>query len=125
MNSRNVGALVVLDAQKRPVGIVTDRDLAIRVVGKGLDPNTTALGLVMSELPETVGENTSIESAISIMRRGPYRRLPVVDDRDQLVGIVSLDDIFVLLSEEFAEIGKLVGRESPNAFALSPSSQSN
>ena len=43
MNTRNVGTLLVLDDQKRPVGIVTDRDLAIRVVAKGLDPNSTTL----------------------------------------------------------------------------------
>jgi CBS domain-containing protein len=118
MNTRNVGTLVVIDDQKSPVGIVTDRDLAIRVVGKGLDPNTTMLESVMSGLPDSVTENTSIESAIATMRRGPYRRLPVVDDQNRLIGLVSLDDILDLLSEEFEEIGKLVRKEGPNALAL-------
>lgn len=118
MNTRNVGTLVVIDDQKSPVGIVTDRDLAIRVVGKGLDPNTTMLESVMSGLPDSVTENTSIESAIATMRRGPYRRLPVVDDQNRLIGLVSLDDILDLLSEEFEEIGKLVRSEGPNALAL-------
>ena len=118
MNTRNVGTLVVIDDQQSPVGIITDRDLAIRVVGKGLDPNTTKLQDVMSELPESVTENTSIESAIATMRRGPFRRLPVVDDQNRLIGLLSLDDVLELLSEEFEEIGKLVRRESPNALAL-------
>ena len=118
MNTRNVGTLVVIDDQKSPVGIVTDRDLAIRVVGKGLDPNTTMLESVMSGLPDSVTENTSIESAIATMRRGPYRRLPVVDDQNRLIGLLSLDDVLDLLSEEFEEIGKLVRREGPNALAL-------
>jgi CBS domain-containing protein len=118
MNSRNVGTLVVIDDRKKPVGIVTDRDLAIRVVGKGLDPNTTTLESVLSSLPESVTEGTPIESAIAIMRGGPYRRLPVVDDEDQLIGLLSLDDILDLLSEEFEEIGKLVRKEGPNVVAL-------
>jgi CBS domain-containing protein len=117
MNARNVGMLVVIDAHKNPVGIVTDRDLAVRIVGKGLDPNTTTLESVMSCLPESITEDTPIESAIAIMRRGPYRRLPVVNEQNQLIGLLSLDDILVLLSEEFEEIGKLVGREGPKALA--------
>jgi CBS domain-containing protein len=118
MNTRNVGTLVVINDRKCPVGIVTDRDLAIRVVGKGLDPNTTTLESVASSLPDSVTENTPIESAIAIMRRGPYRRLPVVDDQDQLIGLLSLDDVLDLLSEEFVEIGKLVRKEGPNTLAL-------
>ena len=118
MNMRNVGTLLVIDEQKCPVGIVTDRDLATRVVGKGLDPNTTPVSAVMSGVPESVTEDTSIESAITMMRSGPHRRLPVVSDKNELVGLVSLDDVLDLLSEEFVEIGKLIRRESPNALAL-------
>ncbi len=118
MNSRNVGTLVIVDDQKKPVGIVTDRDLAMRVVGKGLDPDTTTLDAVMSSLPECVREDTPIESALATMRRGAHRRLPVVDERSQLVGLLSLDDILDLLSEEFAQIGKLVRTEGPNLLAL-------
>jgi CBS domain-containing protein len=118
MNTRNVGTLVVIDDGKSPIGIVTDRDLALRVVGKGLDPNTTTLESVMSGLLDSVTENTPIESAIAIMRRGPHRRLPVVDEQNRLIGLLSLDDVLLLLSEEFEEIGKLVGKESPNVLAL-------
>ena len=118
MNTRNVGTLVVIDEHKSPVGIVTDRDLAMRVVGKGLDANSTPLEAVMSGLPESVTEDTPIESAIATMRRGPHRRLPVVDEQKRLVGLLSLDDVLDLLSEEFEEIGKLVRREGPNLLAL-------
>lgn len=118
MNTRNVGSLIVIDSHKSPVGIITDRDLAMRVVGKGLDPNTTMIEAVMSDWPDSVTENTSIESAIAIMRRGPHRRLPVVDNQNQLVGILSLDDVLDLLSAEFEEIGKLLRKEGPNVLAL-------
>ena len=117
MNSRNVGSLIILDDDRHPVGIITDRDLAVRVVAKGLDPNTTTVDAVMTGCPERVTESTPIETAIGVMRSGPHRRLPVVDSQDQLIGILSLDDVLELLCEEFEEIGKLVRNESPDALA--------
>ncbi|MCA9140008.1 MAG: CBS domain-containing protein [Planctomycetales bacterium] len=118
MKSRKVGTLVVVDNQQRPIGIVTDRDLAVCVVAQGLDPRTTEIETVMSKVPESVTEDTPIESALAIMRRGCHRRLPVVDDDDQLLGLVTLDDILTLLSEEFQEIGQLLQKESPGSVGL-------
>jgi CBS domain-containing protein len=115
MNARNVGTLIVVDSQSRPIGIVTDRDLAVNVVGKGLDPNTTTVRDVMTKSPDSVNEETAIETAISRMRAGPYRRLPVINRDGKLVGLISLDDILDLLSEEFNEIGRLVRQEGPMA----------
>ena len=117
MNSRNVGTLMVLDKESRPIGILTDRDLAIRVVAKGLDAGETTVGEVMSKAPDAVREETPIETALSYMRAGAFRRLPVVDNDGKLVGLVSLDDILDLLSEEFNEIGRLLRNESPASLA--------
>ncbi len=118
MNTRNVGTLVVIDDEKRPIGILTDRDLTIRVVAKGLDASTTLVKEIMSPSPACVKEDDVIETAITMMRRGSHRRLLVVDEEGKLAGLLSLDDILDLLSEEFEEIGKLVREESPNALAL-------
>ena len=71
----------------------------------------------MSQLPQTVAEDTTTEEALSIMRSGPYRRLPVVNHEGRLAGIVSLDDVLNLLASEFGEIAKLLRRESPEMFA--------
>ncbi len=117
MNSRNVGSLVVLDQDDIPIGLITDRDLAIRIVGKGLDPTTVTVGEVMTKAPEAINEDTTIEMAIARMRSGPFRRLPVVDDEGKLVGLVSLDNILELLVEEFSDIGKLLQKESPEGLA--------
>jgi CBS domain-containing protein len=117
MNSRNVGSLIVLNPLKQPLGIVTDRDICVRVVAKGKDPYTTTIGDIMTLLPKTVQENTPIEQAISLMRSGPYRRLPVVDYAGKLVGLLSIDDILDLLAEEFREIGALLKAERPDALA--------
>jgi len=117
MNSRNVGSLIVLNPLKQPLGIVTDRDICVRVVAKGKDPYTTTIGDIMTLLPKTVQENTPIEQAISLMRGGPFRRLPVVDHAGELVGLLSIDDILDLLAEEFREIGALLKAERPEVLA--------
>lgn len=117
MNARNVGTLVVLSPGGQPLGILTDRDLAVRVVGKGRDPYTTTVGDVMTLFPKTIHEDTPIEQAISLMRSGPFRRLPVVDHSGKLVGMLSIDDILDLLAEEFREIGALLKAERPDVLA--------
>ena len=115
MRDRNVGTLFVLSEHKRPIGIVTDRDLTLRVLAEGNDPYQTTVGEVMTPVPESVKEETSIEEALGVMRRGPYRRLPVVDDNGKLVGLLSFDDVLELLAEEFRQIGELLQRESPSS----------
>ena len=113
MEQRRVGTLVVVDAAGRPIGVLTDRDLAVRVVAAGRDPRRTTVGDVMTQDPRTVGESTPIESALSLMRSGSFRRLPVVNEDGKLVGILSLDDVLGLLAEEFALIRGLLDREAP------------
>jgi CBS domain-containing protein len=117
MNSRNVGTLVILDPNEQPLGIITDRDLAIRVLAKGKSPFTTTVGDVMTHIPKTIHEEAPIEQAIEIMRSGPFRRLPVVDDTGKLVGLLSIDDILELLGEEFRDIGALLKAERPEVLA--------
>ncbi|MBD3676169.1 MAG: CBS domain-containing protein [Planctomycetaceae bacterium] len=113
MRDRNVGALVVLDDGQEPLGILTDRDVTIRVVADGLDCRQMKVCDVMTELPYSIEEGTPIEDALARMRRGPYRRLPVVNRNRQLVGLLTLDDILDLLSEEFSTIRGILAAEAP------------
>lgn len=117
MHQRTIGALVVVDDEARPMGIVTDRDLVIRVLAATRDPLTTPACDVMTPYPKTVKEDTPIELALQLMRSGAFRRLPVVGKKGQLVGIVTLDDIMMLLSEELRDVGKLIASETPAAVA--------
>jgi CBS domain-containing protein len=117
MHQRAVGTLVILNAANEPIGIVTDRDLMERVLAEGRDPRTTLVGNVMTSDPRTVSEDASIESALSLMRSGRFRRLPVVDRDGRLVGLISLDDVLMLLAEEFTRIGQLLERETPSGVA--------
>jgi CBS domain-containing protein len=120
MQERGVGTLVVVDDAGRPVGMLTDRDLALRVVAAGADPRATSVGEVMTPRPKTVSEGTPIESALSLMRSGAFRRLPVVNDVGELVGILSLDDVLGLLAEEFGLVRGLLEREAPPRAPASP-----
>ena len=92
MDALNVGALPVCDGE-RLVGVVTDRDLAVRAVANGRDPNRTAVVEAMT--PELVYalEEQGIDDAVELMREHEIRRLPIVDDRRRLVGIVALADL--------------------------------
>lgn len=117
MHQGSVGALVILNESTEPTGILTDRDLIVRVMAKGLDPNRTTIADVMTMEPKTISEDASIESAMFLMRRGGFRRLPVVDANGKLVGLLSLDDVLMLLAEEFSQIGQLLERETPQGVA--------
>ncbi len=114
MRSHNVGTLVVVDRDdRRPLGLVTDRDLAMRVVAAGRHPEKTLVREIMSDEPVTVVESTAIEDALTKMRSHGRRRLLVTADSGELVGLLSIDDILELLAEEMAEIGDLIDRQAP------------
>jgi signal-transduction protein with cAMP-binding, CBS, and nucleotidyltransferase domain len=113
MLQRAVGSLVACDHDRRPIGIVTDRDLTIRVLAHGKDAGATSVGEVMTRPVRTAPESTSVEDALSMMRSGTYRRLVVVDGAHRAVGILSLDDILIERAHESATIAQLLTRETP------------
>lgn len=113
MRDHNVGSLVVLNHSREPVGIVTDRDLVLRVLAEGLDPRRVPAQQLMTVVPQCADEYTPIESALHMMRATRCRRLPVVDTLGRLVGIVTLDDVIELLTEELVEIDAVIRSEAP------------
>lgn len=117
MQARKVGTLVVVDADRKPIGLVTDRDLAVRVLADARDPMLTTVAEAMTRCPYTARAETPLEDALRMMRAGRFRRLPVVDAAGKLAGLLSLDDILDLLTEEFQEIGDLLRGESPRSLA--------
>jgi CBS domain-containing protein len=98
MAMENVGALVVVDDRK-PIGIVTDRDLVLRVLAKDRLATETEVRTVMTPNPVCINTDASLEGAISRMRGHRFRRLVVVNDQQEVVGIVTLDDIIELVAE--------------------------
>jgi CBS domain-containing protein len=103
----NVGTLVILEG-KSPIGIVTDRDLVIRVMAQGKMPQETTVRTVMSSNLVTVLDHTPLEDAMNLMRGYQIRRLVVVNDKRELVGIFTLDDMLELLGEEQTAIAGLL-----------------
>jgi CBS domain-containing protein len=102
-----VGSVVVVDEQGRPLGIVTDRDLALRVVASGGRAKDTSVGAVMSQPLVTVESTDPIEAIIDAMSRHGIRRVPVTS-KERVVGLVSLDDLVVQLGRELDSLGDAV-----------------
>lgn len=94
MAALNVGSVPVCNGN-RLVGVITDRDITIRAIARGLDPATTPIREVMTVAPQYCFDTDPIERAAALMQQLQIRRLPVIDGNDQLVGIVTLGDIAV------------------------------
>lgn len=114
MRERHVGCLVVADEEngKRvPVGMLTDRDIAVTVVAPGLDAQAILVGDVMSAELLSVKEDAGIAETVELMRVRGIRRLPVTDGNGALIGLIAADDIVSLLAEEIAGIAGMISRE--------------
>lgn len=108
MNQRRIGAVVVVVEHSpgaRPVGIFTERDVLVRVVGERRDAATVRVGEVMTRALLTIDLNTSVEEAMAIMTARRCRHLPVVDG-DRVVGLISAGDLtrWVIRNQERAII---------------------
>lgn len=106
IESNNIGAVVVQD-QGRVAGIVTDRDLTVRVVGRGLDPTTTLLADVMTSPVATLGLHDSQSNALRLMQERGIRRIPLLR-AERLVGIVTLDDLLLDEAAPLEEVALVV-----------------
>ncbi len=97
MKDANVGPIpVVADAQtKRLVGIVTDRDLALKVVAEGRDPNTAKVSEVMTREPVACRPEDEARKAVDLMAERQLRRIPVVDEGGKIVGIIAQADVAI------------------------------
>lgn len=112
------GAIPVVESPQtmRLMGIVTDRDLAIRAVAKGLDPNTTPVSECMSADISCVNPDSSVDDVERIMENLQVRRVPVVNENGSVVGMVSIADIaFARPKQKAAEIVQEVSKPSADA----------
>jgi len=93
MVRRDCGALPVVNDSGRLIGMITDRDIVTRIVARGLDTHRARVDECMSDRVFACYEEDLIESCLWLMSRHQVRRIPVVDDRDRVVGIVSQADL--------------------------------
>jgi len=93
MVQHDCGEIPVIDPAEQVIGVVTDRDIVCRVVAQGKNPLAYTAEICMSDPVVTVRPDTPLDEVVATMERHQIRRVPVVDDRDSLVGIVSQADV--------------------------------
>lgn len=125
MRERHVGYLVVVepsfgDGGQRPVGVLTDRDIVVRVLAREADPRTLTVGEVMTRDPVIATESDSLAEALRAMRRIGVRRVPVAGHRGQLLGVLSLDEVIDALSGELSDVAGSIRSEQRSEEALRP-----
>jgi CBS domain-containing protein len=108
MRDENVGPVPVVASAEdlRVIGIVTDRDLTLRLIAEGRAPEATRVDDVMSADPFTCREDDDVHGALDAMSRHQVRRIPVVDAEGRLAGIIAQADVARVLDEE--EVGEVV-----------------
>jgi CBS domain-containing protein len=113
MREHHIGSVVVVDRAAqgpRPVGMVTDRDIAVGVVAPGLDAEAIPVEGVMRPGVACIEESEGVGRAVALMRSEGVRRLPVVDAGGTLVGLLAADDLLDLLGEEMQGLAGMLAR---------------
>jgi predicted transcriptional regulator len=111
MRDAHVGDLIVTENREGrvvPVGILTDRDIVIEIVAKGVDPGQVTVGDAMSSELLSVREDNGIEYALREMQRMGVRRVPVVNGKDELSGVLAMDDVLDHLAIQLNHIAGAV-----------------
>lgn len=116
MEQNNVGSLVV-ERDGKLCGIITDRDIALRVAGAQRDPRTTLVKEIMSSDPIRISVDKDLRQLTTLMHAYHVRRVPIVNGYDTTLGIVTLDDLVAQLGDEMSEIGKTISDEFPHGNA--------
>jgi CBS domain-containing protein len=110
MTDMNVGTVIVTEADS-PSGLITDRDVVAKVLAQGKDSKTTKIGEVMVSPVVTITEDKDIIDATKLMSSHGIRRLPVTDSAGKLTGVISLDDVLVVLGNEMQNIATTLKKE--------------
>ncbi len=111
MRHRHVGALVIVDSENTPIGVVTDRDLVVQVLAEGLDPRKTSIGPLARKPVVIAEEEEELKAAVERMRTHGIRRLPIVNRSGALVGITTLDDVLGYIVEEANALVQMTTKE--------------
>jgi len=112
MADETIGSVVIVD-DETPVGIVTDRDLALRCVADAGETSDKTAANVMTEDLKTIERDAGFYEAVDRMSDNGIRRLPVTDDSGKLVGILTSDDLTTLLADEQQGLSKVIEAQRP------------
>jgi CBS domain-containing protein len=116
MNSGNIGSIPVIENEqtKKLIGIVTDRDLTLKIVAKGLDAKSTKVETVMTRKVVTCRADDDLQKALDAMAENQLRRIPVVDADNKIMGIIAQADVATRIDqpEKTAEMVKEISQAS-------------
>jgi len=112
MDEKNVGCVIITEKQI-PVGIITDRDITLRVIGAKKDPKKLEIQSVMTKKPTIIEGKKGLFEAMHQFEGKDFRRMPVVDERGRLVGIITIDDLMRLLARELSFMTMVIETQSP------------
>ena len=110
MEQKNIGCLIT-EREGKLCGIITDRDIALRVTGAKRDPDKTKVKDIMTRDPIRTSVDKDLHDVTALMHAYHVRRVPIVNGFDTTLGIVTLDDLIAQLSGDMSEIGKAISEE--------------
>jgi len=112
MRRETVGSVIV-EGSGHPAGIITDRDLTVRILATDKDPKSLDASDLMTEDPITIEETAGLYELCDLMSKDAVRRMPTVNEDGKLTGIITLDDLIVLLTDELEKLSGIIEFESP------------
>jgi CBS domain-containing protein len=119
MERWHVGSLIVV-RDDRPIGIITDRDLALGVLGARRDPAGCTVADLMTREPVVLDVNYTPREAAALMKRHGLRKLPLVDEQGRVVGVVTADDLILSLGQRVQGLSEVVRRQLRNEASPDP-----
>jgi len=114
MRAHHVGNVIVTDPSDgidKPIGIVTDRDIVVELLAKGIDLGSVTMGDIMSATLVTAKHDADISETLRFMDIKGIRRLPILDENGGLFGVLSIDDLVVVLSRELGFLAEIFQRQ--------------
>ena len=124
MREKHVGFLSVFDdgdELRKPVGVLTDRDVVLQLVARDIDPHAITVQDVMTRQPMIANETDDITDLVQAMRLSGIRRVPIVDGRGALSGVIALDDLIDVISGLLVEVAGSIKSEQRQEWRVRPS----
>ena len=109
LDEHNIGCLLVEEHGKL-CGILTDRDIALRVTGHGRNPEQTTVRQVMTGTPVQISVDSTLHELTARLHNHHVRRVPIVNETGRAIGIVTIDDLLALLGDEMSDMGKAISK---------------
>jgi CBS domain-containing protein len=125
MRDKHVGMLIVVGPGAEPAdriveGVLTDRDIVTTVIGRDAQPKDLKVMDVMTRNPLLVSEGSSVAGVLGLMRADGVRRVPVVGTRNQLVGVLSIDDVLDMVADQLGAISGAIRGEQARERVMRP-----